>query len=138
MPLRSFRRGRGTPPGHPAPHLLYRHVGGRGRDCWILTGPNLPVHPAPEQLAVLPLVLDEGTESPLLVCPHVHQRFVMFLVESRERLNDIRKWRSDGEDMIGSGRSGFLPRVLATSVTKVRRKEGERTGLAREDSGVFI
>ncbi len=30
----------------------------------------------------------------ILVCPHVHQRFVMFLVESRERLNDIRKWRS--------------------------------------------
>ncbi len=110
------------------PHLLYRHVGGRGRDRWILTGPNLPVHPAPEQLAVLPLVLDEGTESPLLVCPHVHQRFVMFLVESRERLDDIRKWRSRWWGHDGSGvPASFLG--FGTSVAKfVGRKEADRVG----------
>ncbi len=104
-------------------------VGG-GRGCWTLTGPNLPVYPAPEQLAVLPLVLDEGTKSSLLVCPHVHQRFLGGVLGGVPRaigwppqtaIPLVRTW--------WQRRSGFLPRVSATSVTKfVGRKEADRVG----------
>ncbi len=111
-----------------ATHLLYRHVGGRGRSRWNPPGPNLPVHPAPEQLAVLLLVLDEGTETSFLVRPHVQQRLMVFLVESRERLDDIRKWRSRWWGHDGSGDPASFP-GFGTSVTRfVRRKEADRVG----------
>ncbi len=52
----------------------------------------------------------------------------MFLVESRERLDDIRKWRSRWWGHDGSGVPASFP-GLGTSVTKfVGRKEADRVG----------
>ncbi len=94
------------------PHLLQRHVGGQGWGWWNPPSPNLPVHPAPEQLAVLLLVLDEGTETTFLVLPHVQQRLVM-----RSANGEL-----VGDDMMAA--AFRLPsRVFGTTVVKVRVKE---------------
>ncbi len=71
-------------------------MGWQGRDRWSSPSPNIPVHPAPEQLAVLLLRLYEDLELMFLVLPHVQKRPMMLLVESCERVDDLRKrqtWR---------------------------------------------
>ncbi len=82
-------------------------VGGRGRCC--SPGPNLPVHPAPEQLAVLLLRPDEGLEKTFLVLPHVQQRLMVLLVETRERMDDVRKRRTRRGRHDGSGLPSSFP-----------------------------
>ncbi len=110
------------------PHLLQRHVGGQGWGWWNPPSPNLPVHPAPEQLAVLLLVLDEGVETAFLVLPHVQQRLVMFLMESRERLDDIRKWRTRRRWHDGGGVPASFPGFSTTVAMFVWRKEADKVG----------
>ncbi len=137
MPPRSSRRGRETPPGHLRSHLLQRHVGGQGWGWWNPLSPNLPVHPAPEQLAVLLLVLDEGAETAFLVLPHVQQRLVMFLMESRERLDDIRKWRTRRRWHDGGGVPASFP-GFRHHCNNVRTKEGSGQGWLVETRVVLL
>ncbi|XDV18725.1 hypothetical protein PO909_024363 [Leuciscus waleckii] len=65
-----------------------------GRWVGAICSRNLPVNPAPELLAVCLLGLDEGMEPSLLVFPQGQQCFMMFSMQTRERLYNIRKWRS--------------------------------------------
>ncbi len=118
-------------------HLLQRHVGGQGWGWWNPPSPNLPVHPAPEQLAVLLLVLDEGAETAFLVLPHVQQRLVMFLMESRERLDDIRKWRTRQRWHDGGGVPASFP-GFRHHCSKVRTKEGSGQGWLVETRVVLL
>ncbi len=66
-------------------------------------------------------------QNPFLVRPHVQQRFMMFLVESRERLDDFRKWRSRRCGHDGSGIPASFP-GFRHQCNKVRKKEGSGQG----------
>ncbi len=80
--------------GHPAAPSSVPACGWAGPG--LLDSPR-PEPPGPSSSGAAcgpPAGSGRGTESSLLVCPHVHQRFMVFLVESRERLDDLRKRRS--------------------------------------------
>ncbi len=122
MPPAVFSKRSRTPPGHPAapssvPALWVGGAGAVGLSP-ARTSRSIQLRSSSR---VLPLVLDEGTKSSLLVCPHVHQRFVV--VESRERLDDLRKRRSRWWGHDGSGVPASFP-GFRHQCNKVRRKEG--------------
>ncbi len=128
MPPRSFQKGRGTPPGRPAAPSSVPACGWAGPG--LLNSPR-PEPPGPSSSGAAcgpPAGSGRGHRifSPGL--PHVHQRLVVFLVESRERLDDLRKTAIPLVRTWWQRRSGFLPRVSATSVTMFVRKEGSGQG----------
>ncbi len=93
MPPRSSQRDRETPPGRPAVPSSAMACGWAGLGLVESPQPE-PPGPSSSGTARGPAAgLDEGAETVFLVLPHVQQR-LMFLVESRERLDDIRKWRT--------------------------------------------
>ncbi|MGL6159949.1 hypothetical protein, partial [Microbulbifer sp.] len=61
------------------------------------------MHPAPERLAVLALRLENRLELHILVLPHLQQRPMLFLVEDRERCDDLRKRRAGRARPTGRG-----------------------------------
>ncbi len=65
-------------------NLIERHMGGWGCGRLRLLSPNLPVNPAPEQLAVFLLGLEEGLETPFLIIPHSQRCLMVFLVKTCE------------------------------------------------------
>ncbi len=123
---RFFRRDLRRLRGHSASPSCSAAGGGLLSCCFC---PNLPVHPAPERCAVLLLRLDDGLEAALLVTPHIQQRLMLFLMEDRERCDDIRKWRTCRSLHDGSGSPVSFP-GFGTSVTmSMIRKEEEGFGL---------
>uniref|UniRef100_A0A672R639 Calneuron 1 n=1 Tax=Sinocyclocheilus grahami TaxID=75366 RepID=A0A672R639_SINGR len=84
---------------------------------------------APEPLAVFLLGLDEGMEPPLLIVPQAQQCLMVLLVKTRERLDDLRKWRSWGG--LHDGDSILLPFRVSAPVWYGSRewKEEGRVGL---------
>ncbi len=122
------KRSRNASGSSCGPIFCTGYVGGRGRG--LLDSPparTLPVHPAPEQLAVLPLVSGRGHRISSPGLPSCPSALVLFLVESRERLDDIRKWRSRWWGHDGSGVPASFP-GFRHQCNKVRRKEGSGQG----------
>ncbi len=107
--------------------LFNRMWVGRARGGGIPPSPNLLDHPAPEQLVVLLLCLDEGPEPMLLILPHVQQRLIVLLMESRERVDDLRKTANLTEMTRWLWSSFFLP-GFRHLCSKVQSKEGRGQG----------
>ncbi len=129
MPPRSFRRGRGTPPGHPAAPSSVPACGWAGPG---LLDSHRPEPPGPSS---------SGTaRGPPAGSGRGHRISSPGLPSCPSALNDVlggvpraTGWHPQmAIPMVRTWwqrRSGFLPRVSATSVTKfVGRKEAERVG----------
>ncbi len=69
-------------------HLHQRDVG----DRWGCDGVFLPAQQAPDGPPIFILRLDQEPEAIFLLQLHVHERLVLSLMKTRERLDQLRKW----------------------------------------------